>query len=162
MQLVQPNSTYLLPNYTIPCNGTVYGWEFCYLRASTSPAIFYPSIWRPIDSNTYTLVDINRIAYMPTVGVGIQCLNRTVPDSERFNVLTGDIIGLYSDVNSQLASYTTSHPSFSFIYSNSNRSGTVDNRRRSSTDRIIAIKAYLSKCCIENLYVRVASVYKEN
>ena len=137
----------------MPCNGTVYSWEFCYLRSSTNPARFYPSIWRPSDTNTHRLVDISRITYMPTVGIGTQCLNHTVPDSEQFNVLAGDIIGLYSDVNSQLASYPTSHPMFSYIYLNSNRSETVDNIGRSSTDRIIAIKVYLSKCYIKNLCI---------
>ena len=144
--ILASNSTYLLLNYTVPCNGTVYAWEFCYLPLTNDPKTFYPSFWRPIDTNTQTLVNINRITYSRSgQGVGIiQCLNHTVPDDEQFDVLIGDIVGLYSNTNPSLVSYTFNSV-ISYIYGNSNQSGTVDNEGRSTTDRIIAIKAYISE-----------------
>ena len=142
MSIVRPNNTYLFLNSTVPCNGTVYIWEFCYLPLLTNPVTFYPSIWRPIDINTYTLININRITYTATSGN--QCINHTVSDDEQFGVLSGDIIGLYSNANSQLVSYRFTSV-MSYIYSNSNQSGTVGITGRSTTDEIIAIKAYISK-----------------
>ena len=143
--IARPNSTYLLPYYTIPCDGVVYGWEFCYLAISdTNPVTFYPSIWRPSDADSHTSVNINRVTFTAIANSGFQCLNHTVSDNEQFSVLTGDIVGLYSSADTWLASNRNSSL-VSFIYTNSNQSGTVDNTGRSLTDEMRAIKVHISK-----------------
>ena len=143
ISIVQPNNTYLLPNYVVPCDGVVYRWDFCYFPTFTDTVTLYPSIWRPNDTNTYTLINRNRVTFTTTQPFGFrQCLNHTIAKDERFNVLTGDIVGLYSNTNTQLISYRNNSAT-SYVYRNSNRSGTVDLMGRSSSDEIIAIKVYI-------------------
>ena len=143
MRLIQPNSTYLLLNYTIPCDGVVHSWEFCYFTTSTNPITFYPSVWRPVNANTHTLVNVNRVTATGST-TGCQCLNYTVPDYEQFDVSAGDIVGLYSNTNSQLIAKQNDSARL-YIYLNHNQSGTVDNTGRFTRNEMIAIKVYISK-----------------
>lgn len=143
--IAQADSTYLLLNYTIPCNGVVYRWEFCYFAISDNNVTFYPSIWRPSNANRHTLINVNRVTLSVMQDAGFRrCVNYTITDDEQFSVLTGDIVGLYSDASSQLAA-NRNDSVISYVYRNSNQSGTVDHVGRTTSDEIIAIKVYISK-----------------
>ena len=59
--------TFILAGYTIPCNGTVVAWEFCYRISGLTPVTFYPGIWRitrTTGPNTdYELIQSNSVTY---------------------------------------------------------------------------------------------------
>ena len=141
----ESNSTYLLPDYTIPCDGVVYKWEYCYVAFAVNTITFYPSIWRPNNgTNSHTLINITGVTFttMNTSGFA-RCINHTIADDEQFNVSTGDIVGLYS-ANFQLATNGNNFV-ISYIYRGRNQSGTVDHNNRATVHVTIAIKAYISK-----------------
>lgn len=145
MGITESNSTYLLPNYIIPCDGVVYIWEFCYSSTAESMITFHPSIWRPNNgTNSHTLINVTGVTFAAMNNNGLtQCINHTIADDEQFSVSTGDIVGLYS-ANSQLVT-NRSNSVTSYIYSNRNQSGTVDHNNRATVHLTIAIKAYISK-----------------
>ena len=93
--------TYILTGYTIPCNGTVIAWEFCYKTSGAKLVTFYPGIWRKNETNNnnrknknYFLVQSNKVTYSPE---GVECQIFDVSVADQFSASAGSIIGLYVD-----------------------------------------------------------------
>ena len=103
--IIDEDRTYILAGYTIPCNGTVVAWEFCYQIGSVSSATFYPGIWRITDQDMNNgdtdceLVRSTNVTFNPT-GTSSSthpCQNYTLSKREQFIALSGSVIGLYSN-----------------------------------------------------------------
>ena len=116
---VAQNTTYVVPAYRIPCNGTVVGWEFCHQIVNVSSATFYPSIWR-LDGGNYMLIHSSTVSFVPYASTGLtfKCggYNLRVVNEE-FDVHTNDMVGLYSgDSTAQILTMASSSNS-SITYS---------------------------------------------
>ena len=106
--IVPLDHTFILAGYTVPCNGTVVAWEFCYQRSGATSVIFYPGIWRitgTMNGNTdYTLVQSNTVTYDQSVHDPQDPLNPhpcqifNLSDTDQFTAPAGSIVGLYSGI----------------------------------------------------------------
>ena len=64
--IVPQGQTFILAGYTVPCDGTVVAWEFCYQIVNVASVTFYPGIWRitrisGMSNTDYELVQSNTI-----------------------------------------------------------------------------------------------------
>ena len=119
---VTMGQTFILTEYTVPCNGTVVAWEFCYRSSDATSVIFYPGIWRMTGTsqnsvNTdYELVQSNTITYdqsIQTSGID-SCQRVNLSTTDQFTAPAGSVVGLYSnngpillctDTNSSITTY---------------------------------------------------------
>ena len=95
--------TFILAGYTVPCNGTVVAWEFCYQRNGVTAVTFYPGIWRitgTTGSNTdYELVQSNTITYNQAISTGgidhnHPCQRVSLSTTDQFTAPAGSVVGL--------------------------------------------------------------------
>ena len=100
---VTPDRTFILAEYTVPCNGTVVAWEFCY-RSIGASVTFYPGIWRITrtkdNGNTdYELVQSNSVTYDSSIQTGgiDSCQRVNLSTTDQFTALAGSVVGLYSN-----------------------------------------------------------------
>ena len=102
--IVTAGQTFILAGYTVPCNGTVVAWEFCYQISGAMLVTFYPGIWRITETsgNTdYTLVQSNNVTYDSSVRdpqdpiTGFACQIFNLSDTDHFTALAGSVVGLY-------------------------------------------------------------------
>ena len=151
--IVRQSQTFILAGFTVPCNGTVVAWEFCY-RILGASLTFYPSIWRIIgtsgssnssDDRDYALVQSNSITYdasIQTSGIdSCQRVNLSVTD--QFTAPAGSVVGLFG-VRTQLL-HTNTDSSITTYEFNGNRSSVSNAGNNDDVNYNIAIKVHLGK-----------------
>ena len=156
--IVTVDKTFILAGYTVPCNRTVVAWEFCY-RISNVTVTFYPGIWRitrTTSGNTdYALVQSNNITYDASIKTNgtsnDQCQRVNLSVTDQFTAPAGSVVGLYSNVGTQLLHTNANN--------NDNSITTYQSDRNQSSVRVgnnddvnynIAIRIYLGKCSRRN------------
>ena len=144
--IVIAGQTFILAGYTLPCSGTVVAWEFCY-QISGMSGTFYPGIWRitgTMSGNTdYTLVRSNNVTYDqsvrnpqdPTSIYPCQIFN--LSDTDQFTAPAGSVVGLYSNIITQLLHTNTDSSITTYQFSGNQSSVTVNYN--------IAIRVHLGK-----------------
>ena len=147
------DQTFILAGYKVPCSGTVVAWEFCYRISGAASVTFYPGIWRitgTMSGNTdYTLVQSNNVTYDqiardpqdPTSSFPCQIFN--LSDADQFIAPAGSVMGLYSNVQTQLLR-TNTDMSIITSHFNGNQSS-VRISGNSNVSYNIAIKVHLGK-----------------
>ena len=139
--------TFILTGYTVPCNGTVVAWEFCYHISSLTSVTFYPGIWRinetSVMSTDYELIQSNSVTYDSSIQISgddsCQRVNLSVTD--QFTAPAGSVLGLFSNVGAQLL-HTNTNSSVT-TYQFSGNQSTVGNN--DDVNYNIAIKAHIGK-----------------
>ena len=145
--------TFILAGYTVPCSGTVVAWEFCYQR-SYMTATFYPGIWRITtirgsDTN-YTLVQSNTVTYDSSVRDPqdptsiFSCQRFNLSDTDQFTAPTGSVVGLYSNVATQLL-HTNTNSSITTYQFSRNQSSVMTTGNTNDVNYNIAIRVHLGK-----------------
>ena len=150
--IVTIDQTFILAGYTVPCSGTVVAWEFCY-RLSDSPSVtFYPGIWRitgTMSGNTdYALVQSNNVTYDqsvrdpqdPTSIYPCQIFN--LSDTDKFTAPAGSVVGLYSNVETQLP-HTNTYSSITTYQFSGNQSNVITTDNNGAVNYNIAIRVYV-------------------
>ena len=141
---VTEGRTYIITEYTVPCNGTVVAWEFCHDSSNSPSLTFYPGIWTTgtdSGSNTdYVLVRSNNVTYHPGDTQSCQFFN--VTEIDQFITPAGSVVGLSSAGHSLLlrTNNNDSVTTYQFVgnLSSVNNGGDDVNYN-------IAIKLYLGK-----------------
>ena len=123
--IVSHGQTFILAGYTVPCNGTVVAWEFCY-RISNGSVTFYPGIWRitgTMASNTdYALVQSNSVTYDASFQTDSSnhinlCQRVNLSTTDQFIAPAGSVVGLYSNVITQLLHTNTDNSITTYRFS---------------------------------------------
>ena len=148
--IVATNRTFILAGYTVPCNGTVVAWEFCYLIGGAASVTFHPGIWRISETNNssthYELVQSNSITYDPSGTLDNICpckvFNLSVAD--QFTAPAGSVVGLYSNLQTQLL-HTNPNNSITTYPFRGNLSSITTNSESNNVNYNIAIRVHLSK-----------------
>ena len=150
--IVTAGQTFIFAEYTIPCNGIVVAWEFCYRRGSGLSVTFYPGIWRMTGTNNnrdYALVQSNSITYdasIQTSGTNIdQCQRVNLSVIDQFAAPAGSVVGLYSNALTQLLHTNTDSSITTYQFSGNQSS--VSNAG-SDVNYNIATRVHLGKCSI--------------
>ena len=147
--VVTVDETFILAGYTVPCNITVVAWEFCY-RSSNGLVTFYPGIWRIIEmqaGNTdYELVQSNNVTYDQFIQTSDidSCQRSNLSTSDQFTAPAGSVVGLYSNVLTQLLRTNTdsSITTYQFI---GNQSSVTNAGNNDNVNYNIAIKVHLGE-----------------
>ena len=141
--------TVILVGYTVPCSGTVVAWEFCYRISSQTPVTFYPGIWRIIGTmsgNTdYTLVQSNTVTYDQSGDPAnlFPCQIFNLSDTDQFTAPAGSVVGLYSNVITQLLHTNTDSSITTYQFSRNQSSVTTTGNN--DVNYNIAIRVHLGK-----------------
>ena len=150
--------TYIFPEYTVPCNGTVVAWEFCYQRNNSSSVTFYPGVWKVTetdDQNTnYELIQSNTVIYnqsIQTSGGDYACQIVNIATTDQFIAPTGSVVGLYSKDEIQLLRTNTNTAIIAYQL-HGNQSNVTTNGQM-SINYNIGIRVHLRKY---NVYVNVS------
>ena len=145
--------TFILAGYTVPCSGTVVAWEFCYRRAGGSRT-FYPGIWRITRTNgvntNYELIQSNAITYDASINTGgidhnNPCQRVNVSTRDQFTAPAGSIVGLYSDIYTQLLRTNTDGSSITTYQFTGNQSNVTMANSNDDVNYNIAIRLHLGK-----------------
>ena len=146
---VTVDRTFILAEYTVKCNGTVVAWEFCYRTASGS-VTFYPGIWRitgTMGSNTdYELIQSNSVTYdssIQTSGID-SCQRVNLSKTDQFTAPAGSVVGLYSNVMTQLL-HTDTDSSITTYRFSGNQSSVSTTGNSNDVNYNIAIRVHLGK-----------------
>ena len=146
--IVIVSQTFILAGYTIPCSETVVAWEFCY-RIGSGSITFYPGIWRITGTNgntSYELIQSNSVTYNSSIQTsGIDsCQRVNLSTTDQFIAPAGSVVGLYSNVMTQLL-HTNTNTSITTYQFDRNQSSvrTAGNSKNVNYD--IAIKLHLGK-----------------
>ena len=149
--IVTIDQTFILAGYTVPCSGTVIAWEFCYQLSITS-STFYPGIWRitrTMGNTDYTLVQSNTVTYDQSVrdpqdphNLGCQIFN--LSDTDQFTAPAGSVVGLYSNVQTQLL-HTNTDSSITTYQFSGNQSSVTITGNTNDVNYNINIRVHLSK-----------------
>ena len=148
--IVAQGQTYILAGYTIPCSGTVVAWEFCY-RILNASVTFYPGIWRitgtmsDVESG-FELIQSNSVTYDATIRTsGINgCQRVNLSTADQFTAPAGSVVGLYSNVITQLL-HTNSDSSISTYRFSRNQSSVSVGGGSNEVDYNITIRVHLGK-----------------
>ena len=148
--IVPLDQTFILAGYTVPCNGTVVAWEFCY-RRSGALLTFYPGIWRITgtnDNRDYALVQSNSITYDASIRTNgtsdDQCQRVNLSVTNQFTAPAGSVMGLYSNVGTRLL-HTNTNSSRTTYQFNGNQSSVSKAGNKYDVNYNIAIRVYLGK-----------------
>ena len=152
--IVTADQTFILAGYTVPCSGIMVAWEFCYQLSGGASVTFYPGIWRitgTMSGNTdYTLVQSNNVTYDPSVRDPQDPLNPhfcqifNLSDTDQFTAPAGSVVGLYSNVQTQLLHTNTSSSITTYQFSG-NQSSVSNAGDSNDVNYNIAIKVHLGK-----------------
>ena len=148
--IVPQSQTFILAGYTVPCSGTVVAWEFCYQISGAPSVTFYPGIWRitgTMSGNTdYTLVQSNNVTYDPRGSAynNFPCQIFNLSDTDQFTAPAESVVGLYSDVKTQLL-YTNTNRSITTYEFSGNQSSVRNNGNSNDVNYNIAIRVHLGK-----------------
>ena len=139
------DETFILAGYTVPCNGTVVAWEFCYRITGIPSVTFYPGIWRITGTNggntNYELVQSNTVTYDASMQTSGSCQRVNLSATDQFTAPAGSVVGLYSNLGPSLL-HTTSDISittYQHPQNQNNVTGSID------VDYNIAIRVYFGK-----------------
>ena len=154
---IDEDQTFILAGYTVPCNGTVVAWEFCYQISAATSVTFYPGIWRITDEESdgdtdYELIQSSVITFNPngTSSNTHPCQKFTLSKREQLIAPNGSVIGLYSnegDAQPQLLRTDDIDDSITTFEFKGNESR-ISNARSDDKDDVdynIAIRVHLSK-----------------
>ena len=138
-----------MPNYKIPCDGIVIGWEFCHQHVNAAIATFFPSVWR-LDGSSYKLIHASNVSFVPRVlsGLTFACTRYNLLMNEQFSVLTNDTVGLYSGDNASqiLTSSFSSGTVISYSITGNHSSISTTENETMLEQFNVAIVAQISKC----------------
>ena len=152
--IISEDQTFILAGYTIPCNGSVVAWEFCYRISGLTSVTFYPGIWRITGTSggniDYELVQSNTITYDQSIQTcgDDSCQRVNLSTTDQFTAPAGSVVGLYSNFGAlrpQLL-HTNINQSLMTTYQFSGNQSSVS--VTSSTTEVnynIAIEVYLGK-----------------
>ena len=147
---VTQDQTFILAGYTFPCNGTVVAWEFCYQISDGSSVTFYPGIWRITEvigpRTDYALVQSSTITYDPR-GSGSNpnpCRSFILSAEDQFTAPAGSVVGLYSNVLTQLLHTNTDSSITTYQFSGNETS--VSARNHNDVSYNISVKVHVGKC----------------
>ena len=147
--IVTANQIFILAGYTVSCNGTVVAWEFCY-RTANGSVTFYPGIWRitgTMGSNTdYELIQSNSVTYdssIQTSGID-SCQRVNLSTTDQFTAPAGSVVGLYSNVMTQLL-HTDTDSSITTYRFSGNQSSVSTTGNSNDVNYNIAIRVHLGK-----------------
>ena len=148
--IVTAAHTYILAGYTIPCSRTVVSWEFCYRISGATSVTFYPGIWRitgASGNNTdYELIQSNSVTYdssIQTSGVN-SCQRVNLSTTDQFTAPAGAVVGLYSNIFTQLL-YTNTDSSMATYQFSGNQSSVRTAGSNNDVNYNIAIIVHLGK-----------------
>ena len=142
--------TFILAGYKVPCSGTVVAWEFCYQISGAPSMTFYSGIWRitgTMSGNTdYTLVQSNTVTYDPRGNATnlFPCQIFNLSDTDQFTAPAGSVVGLYSDIQTQLL-YTNTDSSITTYEFSGNQSSVRNSGNSNDVNYNIAIRVHLGK-----------------
>ena len=148
--IVTSGQTFILDGYTVPCDGTVVAWEFCYRIALVSSVTFYPGIWRitaTTGSNTnYELIQSNGITYDASILISAidSCQRVNLSTTDQFTAPAGSVVGLYSNLGPQLL-HTNTDSSITTYQFSGNQSNVNNAGNNGDVNYNIAIRVYLGK-----------------
>ena len=149
--IVSEDQTFILAGYTVPCDGTVVAWEFCY-RISNASVTFYPGIWRITGmsggNTNYELVQSNIITYDANIQTSASidsCQRVNLSTTDQFTSPAGSVVGLYSNVYTQLLHTNTNSSITTYQFSGNQSSVAAGNNNDVKYD--IAIRVHLGKYC---------------
>ena len=129
-------------------------WEFCYQRSGAASVTFYPGIWRiPGDNITgYLLVQSNTVTYDQSVRDpqdltnDFPCQIFNLSDTDQFTAPAGSVVGLYSNVGSQLQLLHTNTDSSVTTYQfNGNQSSVSNAGNNADVNYSVAVRVYVGK-----------------
>ena len=150
-KIVTVDQTFILAGYTVLCSGTVVAWEFCYQAGNTAPVTFYPGIWRITGSSSmgntdYELVQSISVTYDPSIQTsGIySCQKVNLSTTDQFTASAGSVVGLYSNVMTQLL-YTNTDSSITTYQCSRNQSSVNTTGNSDDVNYNIAIRVHLGK-----------------
>ena len=145
------NYTFILAGYTVPCSGIVVAWEFCYRILGATSVTFYPGIWRitgTMGGNTdYELVQSYSVTYDSSIRTSIDvdsCQRVNLSTTDQFSAPAGSVVGLYSNVGTQLL-YTNTDSSITTYQFGGNLSSVNDVGSNDDVNYNIAIRVHLGK-----------------
>ena len=150
--VVSNGQTFIFAGYTVPCSGTVVAWEFCYQRSGQT-VTFYPGIWRitGTSGNTdYTLAQSNTVTYDQSVHdpqdltSNFACQRFNISDTYQFTAPAGSVVGLYSNVGTQLLRTDDTDSSIT-TYQFSGNQSSVRTTGSNDVNYNIAIRVHLGK-----------------
>ena len=146
--IVPLDQTFILAGYTVPCDKTVVGWEFCYQRVGAI-ATFYPGIWKITgtnDNRDYALVQSNSITYDASIQTNgtsnDQCQRVNLSVTDQFTAPAGSVVGLYSGTQAQLLHTTNTDSSITTHQFEQDQSSVIAGN---DVNYNIAIRVYLGK-----------------
>ena len=146
-KIVTADQTFILAGYTVPCNGTVVAWEFCYRLSTDTSVTFYPGIWRiTIGSSTdYELVHSNNITYNASIQINVidSCQIVNLSTTDQFTAPAGSVVGLYSNLGTQLL-YTNTDSLITTYQFSGNQSNVIAGNN-DNVNYNIGIRVYLGK-----------------
>ena len=150
--IITADRTFILAEYAVPCSGTVVAWEFCYQIGSVQSVTFYPGIWRitgTMSGNTteYTLVQSNTVTYDPrgTSANNFACQIFNLSDTDQFTAPAGSVVGLYSNVGTQLLRTNNTGSSITNYKFRGNQSSVRNNGSSNDVNYNISIRVHLGK-----------------
>ena len=156
------DKTFIIAGYTIPCNGTVVAWEFCYLVSFSSSETFYPGIWKITGtthmSTDYALVQSSNVTFDPSETFDANgtfdasgifndlylCRIFIISVKDQFIAPEGSVVGLYSGIGPVLLHTNTDNLIATYEFSG-NQSGVIVSSEASDIDYNIAIRVHLGK-----------------
>ena len=147
--IVTQSQTFILAGYTVPCNRIVVAWEFCYQILGVTSVTFYPGIWRVTGTRDYALVQSNSITYDASIRTSgasnDQCQRVNLSVTNQFTAPVGSVVGLYSNVGTQLLHTNTDSSITTYQFSGS-QSNITNAGNNEDVNYNIAIRVHLGKC----------------
>ena len=149
--IVTASQTFIFPGYTILCSGTVVAWEFCYQSSNATSMTFYPGIWRitiPSDNVKMDceLIQSNSVTYDPRSSGGDlhPCKIFNLLTTGQFTAPAGSVVGLYSNVETQLL-HTKTDGRITTYQFNGNQSSIKNAGNNKDVNYNISIRVHLGK-----------------
>ena len=146
--IIVSDQTFILAGYTLPCNGTVVAWEFCYLINDATSVTFYPGIWRITGTAglniDYELIQSNIVTYDSSIQTSSydSCQRVNLSTTNQFTAPAGSVVGLYSNIGVQLL-HTNITSSISTYRFSGNQSSVSNAGNINNVNYNIAIRIHL-------------------
>ena len=147
--MTDQNKTFILAGYIVPCSGTVVAWEFCYTLSADTSVMFYPGIWKITgtsgSNNDYELVQSNSITYdqFNQSSGTYSCQRVNLPTTNQFTAPARSVVGLYSNVGTQLLHTDTNHNLIATYQFGGNQSNVTTHGSSEDVNFNIAIRVHL-------------------
>ena len=143
--IVPQDQTFILAGYTISCSGTVVTWEFCYQISNLTSVTFYPGIWRitGMSGTDYELIQSNSVTYDQSIQTSgdDSCQRINLSTTDQFTAPAGSVVGLYSNIFTQLL-HTNTDTSLTTYRFSGNQSSLITANNTNDANYNIAIKVH--------------------